>query len=53
MTIKELNEKIRSGEITELRYIHRQFGEVPYLGEAQESGIYYFDNRYQNVEDDE
>ena len=53
MTISELNKKIISGEITDLRYIHRQYGEVPYLDLVQEPGIYYFNNRYQNVVEDE
>lgn len=40
MTISELNKKIRSGEITELRYIHPQYGEVDYWGEVQNQGVY-------------
>jgi hypothetical protein len=44
MTIEELNNKIKSGEVTELRYVHHQYGEVDYFGSVMNPGVYYIND---------
>ena len=53
MTIKELNEKINSDEIENLRYIHHQYGEVDYIGNVVTPGTYFYNMQYVTVVEDD